>query len=65
MFTPLTRRRFVVGTLQAGALAGLGDLAFLIVGLHCLPSGATEPHGKGMSLNANLIGISTMSAGVR
>jgi hypothetical protein len=29
MLSPITRRRFVTGTLQAGALAGLGDFAFL------------------------------------
>lgn len=34
MSSPLTRRAFVTGTLQAGALAGLTDLAFL----HGLPA---------------------------
>ncbi len=29
MFTPITRRRFVARTLGAGALAGVGDFAFL------------------------------------
>jgi hypothetical protein len=38
MFGPITRRRFVAGSLQAGALAGLGDLAFL----HDLPALAAD-----------------------
>jgi hypothetical protein len=39
MFTPITRRGFVANTLRAGAIAGLGDFAFL----QGLPAGAADP----------------------
>src|SRR5215469_2294482 len=38
MFTPITRRGFVANTLKAGAVAGLGDFAFL----KGLPAGAAD-----------------------
>src|SRR5262249_50194021 len=40
MFSPLTRRRFVAGTVGAGALASLGDFSFL-GGLPALGAAAT------------------------